>query len=118
MAVDQKRNGDHPIDHGFWSHCEIAWHRSHAWHRSYVECWWVAVLQDGKGEEVMRSAVFRSPRGRDRGAPNESHQALVCLAALEEALASEGWEPVEEPPDEWYALRFRRPRVPLRAPDG
>src|SRR5215831_12157310 len=104
MAVDEKRNPDNRSDQGAWSMCEITWQRS------YVACVFVALVE-GDDEEVLRSAPFRSRRGG--GGPVEAPDAAASLAALEEALIGEGWEPIEEPHDVWYARRFRRSMVPL-----
>jgi hypothetical protein len=104
MAVDEKRNPDNRSDQDAWSVCEITWQRS------YVACAFVAVVR-GDDEEVLRSASFRSRRGG--GGPVEAPDAAASLAALEEALIGEGWEPIEEPHDVWYARRFRRSMVPL-----
>lgn len=104
MAVDEQRNRDNTSDRGLWSRCAITWQRS------YVSCAFVAVTE-GDGEEVMRSPLFRWRRGG--GAPVEAPDAVASLAALEQTLAGEGWERIDEPPDDWYALRFRRSVVPL-----
>src|SRR5215471_3615704 len=104
MAVDEKRNPEYPVDQGVWSQCEITWQRH------YGSCSWVAVMQDHEREEMVRSPLFRWRRS---GAPTETPQAASCLAALEDWLVSEGWERTDEPQDAWYALRFRRPLLPL-----
>ena len=105
MAVYDKRTQGDSIDQGVWSHCEITWQRY------YVSCSWVAVVDWGdEREDLVRSPAFR---WRKSGAPNSTPEAVSCLAALEEWLVSEGWEPVDEPREAWYALRFRRPLVPL-----
>jgi hypothetical protein len=105
MAVYDKRTQGDSIDQGVWSQCEITWQRY------YVSCSWVAVVDWGdEREDLVRSPAFR---WRQSGAPNSTPEAVSCLAALEEWLVSEGWEPVDEPREAWYALRFRRPLVPL-----
>jgi len=107
MAVDEKRNRNDPPDFVVWSQCEVTWQRSH------VSCAWVALMQDAEREEVMRSPVFRWHKGGNGGGPLEAPDAVSCLAALEETLVTEGWEPVDGPREAWYARSFRRPVVPL-----
>jgi hypothetical protein len=102
MAVYDMRTRGDPVDQSAWSHCEIVCRRS------YVSCSWVAVVDER--EEMVRSPAFR---WRKSGPPIETPEAVSCLAALEEWLVSEGWQPLDEPREAWYALRFCRPVVPL-----
>jgi chemosensory pili system protein ChpA (sensor histidine kinase/response regulator) len=100
MIQSNLRNGQR-----VWSECEITFQRVRG------ACAFVAFAQGGDGEEVMRSSLFRRRKGG--GAPDETPDAVASLAALEQALTGEGWEPIEEPHDAWYARRFRRSVLPL-----
>ena len=105
MAVDEKQNGEDVMEEGLWARCDITSQRS------YASCAFVAVARNGDDEEVMRSPAFRWRKGNE--GPVEAPDAVASLAALEEALLVEGWERIDDPRDQWYSLRFRRPAIPL-----
>jgi hypothetical protein len=60
---------------------------------------------DGEPVAVAESRLFR-PQGN--GIPERANKAAEAFETLVAELKREGWEPIDNAPDPWYAQTFRR----------
>ena len=78
--------------------------------RGYVKSSFCAVAPDDPTTVIAESPFFRwlRPDPPDSDASVAAHRTLVAL------LERDGWTPVGKG-DQWFELRFRRPKVPARS---
>jgi hypothetical protein len=97
------KTGASARDDPSWAVCEVIWRRGH------VLGSFVAVAENGSRHEIARSPRFR---WRDGSTPQELPTIADCLRALDDRLATDGWERIDEGSGAWWARRYRRRLAP------